>query len=103
MKKNLNLKDFHLKIMFGRICVQENCNTSKRQSCPYYLSLCNSPGKKSEGSKPKRPRKNQGNGEVDNYCSSLLKVSSDIIYIYKKKYLVTIDYCLDHNGSFHCF
>ena len=46
MERNLNLNDFSLKIMFGRICMQENCNTSKQQSCPYYLSLCNCPGKK---------------------------------------------------------
>ena len=64
--------------MFGRICMQENCNTSKQHSCPY-LSLCNCPGKKSESSKPKKPRKYLGNGELDNHCTSLLKVSSDIV------------------------
>ena len=82
MKRNLNLKDFSLKIMFARICVHENCNTNKQQSCPYYLSLCNSPAEKSEGSKPKKPRKNKSNGKVDNHFTSLLKVNSDII---KKK------------------
>ena len=95
MKRNLNLNSCSLKLCLADYVCKRTAipakNTAVHIICHYVIAQV----KKNEGSKP---RKYLGNGELDNHCTSLLKVSSDIV---KKKYLVTIDYCLDHNRSFN--
>ena len=98
MKRNLNLNNFSLKLWLAEYVCKRTAIPANKKAVHIICHDVIVQVKKSEGSKPEKPRKYLGNGELDNHCASLLKVSSDIC---KKKNLVTIDYCLDHNRSFN--
>ena len=78
MKRNLNLNSFSLKLCVAEyVCKATAIPTSNKA----VLIICHVTvqEKKSEGLKPKKPRKYLSKGELDNHCTSLLKVSSDMI------------------------
>ena len=78
MKRNLNLNNFSLKLLLAEYVCKRTAIPASKKAVHIICHDVIVQVKKSEGSKPEKPRKYLGNGELDNHCASLLKVSSDI-------------------------